>query len=65
MPGVIDPKLCDHYAIQSQLKLKKPPFERKEITYRKLGSVDIESLRTDIKSSSLLSDYSVTDLILL
>ena len=49
-----DVKLCDHYAVHSQVKLKKPPFERK---------VDIESPRTDIKSSTLLSDYSGMDLI--
>ena len=62
MPGLINPKLFDHYAIRSQVKLKKPSFEQKEIIYRKLRAVDIEALQTDIKSSTLLSDYSDMDL---
>ena len=62
MPGLINPKLFDHYAIRSQVKLKKPSFEQKEIIYRKLRAVDIEVLQTDIKSSTLLSDYSDMDL---
>ena len=62
MPGLINPKLFDHYAIRSQVKLKKPSFEQKEIIYRKLRAVNIEALQTDIKSSTLLSDYSDMDL---
>ena len=62
MPGLINPKLFDHYAIRSQVKIKKPSFEQKEIIYRKLRAVDIEALQTDIKSSTLLSDYSNMDL---
>ena len=27
IPGLINPKLFDHYAIRSQVKLKKPSFE--------------------------------------
>ena len=57
MSGVINPKLCNHHAVHSQVKLKKPPFVRKEITYRKLRSVNIESLPTDIKSSTPMSDF--------
>jgi len=62
MPGLINPKPFDHYAIHSQVKLKKPSFEQKKITYRKLRAVNIEALQTDIKSSTLLSDYSDIDL---
>ena len=62
VPGLISPTLFDHYAIHSQVKLNKPSFERKEITYRKLRAVSIEALQTDIKSSTLLSDYSDMDL---
>ena len=40
MPGLINPKPFDHYAIHSQVKLKKPSFEQKEITYRKLRAVN-------------------------
>ena len=62
MPGVINPKLFDHYAIHSQMKLKKPFFEQREITYRKHRAVNTQSLQTDIKSLTLLSDYSDMDL---
>ena len=62
MPGLINPPLFDHYAIHSQVKLKKPSFERKEIPYRKLRAVTIEALQTDTKSSTSLSDYSDMDL---
>ena len=57
MPGLTNPK-----PIHSQVKLKKPSFEQNEITYRKLRAVNIEALQTDIKSSTLLSDYSDIDL---
>ena len=49
--------MFDHYAVYSQVKLKKPPLERKDITYRKLRSVDTKLLQTDIMSSTFLSDY--------
>ena len=39
------------------MKLKKPPLERKDFTYRKLRSVDTKLLQTDIMSSTFLSDY--------
>lgn len=64
IPGLINPKLFDHYAIHSQVQLKNPSFERKEMTYSKLRAVSIEALQTDIKSSTLLSDYSDMDLCL-
>ena len=39
------------------MKLKRPLLEQKDITYRKLRSVDTKLLQTDIMSSTLLSDY--------
>ena len=54
--------LLDHYAIHSKVKLQKPSFEWKEIIYRTLRAVSIEALQADIKSSTLLSDYSDMDL---
>ena len=62
MPGLINPKLFDHYDIHSEMKLKKPFFERREITCRKHRAVTTESLQTDIKSLTLLSDFSDMDL---
>ena len=63
VPNLISPKLFDHYAVHSQVKLKKPFFQRREITYRKLKAVDTESLQNDIKLSTLLSDYTGLDLV--
>ena len=45
------------------MKLKKPFFERKEITYRKIRAVNIEALEADIMSLALLSVYSDMDLL--
>ena len=39
------------------MKLKRPLLEQKDITYRKLRSVDTKLLQTDIMSSTFLSDY--------
>lgn len=60
---LINPKLFDHYAVHSQVKIIKPFFQCKEITYRKLKAIDTESLRNDIKFSTLLSDYTGLDLV--
>ena len=57
MSEVINPKLSNHHAVRSQVKLKNPLFVRKNVTYRKLRSVNIQSLQTDIKSSTLMSDF--------
>ena len=46
-----DPMLSDHSAD----RLKKPPLERKEISYRKLHSVNMDSFNDDLKQSNLLT----------
>ena len=37
---VHDPVISDHLAMHCQLAFTKPPFEKKEIHYRKLRSID-------------------------
>ena len=54
VPGLIN-SIFDQCAVHSQVKLNKPSFERKEITYRKLRAVSIEALQTDNLSSRQLS----------
>ena len=45
-----DPMLSDHSAVHCKLRLKKPPPERKEISCRKLHSVNIDSFNDDLKA---------------
>ena len=45
---------CDHFAVHCQQNFVQPPFKRKNITNRKLKSVDIDSLRSDVMQSSLI-----------
>ena len=50
-----DPMLSDHSAVHCKLRLKKPPPERKEISRRKLHSVNMDSFNDDLKQSNLLT----------
>ena len=50
-----DPMLSDHSAVHCKLRLKKPPPERKEISCRKLHSVNVDSFNDDLKRSNLLT----------
>ena len=51
--NVTDPCLSDHLAGRCTLSLPKTAFERKEIQYRKLKSVDISLFRLDISNAFL------------
>ena len=51
---VFDPVLSDHFVVGCTLSLRKRPFEKKEICYRKLKSVNIEDFRQDIANSALV-----------
>ena len=50
---VQDSCISDHYTVMCELRFKKPRFERKTITFRKLKSVDINSFSEDIEHSRL------------
>ncbi len=58
---VKDPVLSDHHAVHCKLKLKKLPAERQEVSFRKLKSININSMREDLKSSTVTTD-AYTDL---
>ena len=51
--NVTDPSLSDHLAVRCCLSLPKTAFERKEIQYRKLKSVDISLFRSDLSNAFL------------
>lgn len=53
---VSDPVLSDHHAVHCKVLLTKPPFARKEVTYRKLKGINFPRFRSDIMNSILLSD---------
>jgi len=50
--------ISDHAAIYFYLMLKKPAFEKKLITFRKLRSVDSNNFGSDDLNSSLPSLFS-------
>ena len=52
---VFDPVISDHYLVSCSLALPKKAFERKEVSYRKLKSIDLQELRDDISDSPLIS----------
>ena len=51
--NVTDPCLSDHLAVRRLLSLPKTAFERKEIQYRKLKSVDISLFRSELSDAFL------------
>ena len=53
---VHDLAISDHFAVSCTLALRKVPFERKRLCYRKLKSIDVSELRGDIANSSLMID---------
>ena len=52
---VFAPVISDHYLVSCSLALPKKAFERKEVSYRKLKSIDLRELRNDISYSPLVS----------
>ena len=49
----IDYLFSDHFSVLCTLNLDKPVLSVKEVSYRKIYSVDMESFRNDILSSDL------------
>ena len=54
-----DPVISDHLAVGCTLSIPKKAFEKKEVSYRKIKSVDVGQLREDIKNSCLVDPVSV------
>ena len=47
-----DPIISDHFAVHCDLGVQKPKFSKKKVTFRKLRSIDIDSLYEDIGNSN-------------
>ena len=50
--------ISDHAAVHFHLMLKKPVFDKKLITFRKLRSIDFDSFGSDVTNSSLSSLFA-------
>ena len=48
---IVGPFISDHAAIICKLKLKKPPSIYREMQFRKLNQINIDSLRTAVSDS--------------
>ena len=59
---VTDPLISDHFCVSYTVDMCKPPFPKKEISYRKMKSIDLEQFKFDIENSRLISaKYSTCD----
>ena len=56
---IFDPVMSDHCAVHCNLRVQEPHFTKKKVYYRKLCSLDIESICEDILTSPLLQDQAV------
>ena len=52
---IISTGFSDHYAVHLRLPLQKPPLQRKEISYRKLRSIDICAFKADFLESPFVT----------
>ena len=57
---VRDTDISDHYWVECTLQGPKPKTVRKEVTYRKIKAIEVESFKDDIMSSSLSHPESFT-----
>ena len=57
-----DPDLSDHLAVIGKLLFAKPSFEKKEILFRNLKSIDMETFRRDLSNSDFLNQTGDHDL---
>ena len=47
-----DPIVSDHFAVHCDLGVQKPKFSKKNVTFRKLRLINIDSLYKDIGNSN-------------
>ena len=52
--SVSDPDLSDHFVVHCNILITKPSFERKEIEFRKLKTIDTKMICDELFNSSLL-----------
>ncbi len=54
----VDHRISDHDSIICVLRAKRPPLERKIVTFRKIKAIDSKSFANDIANSVLATDLS-------
>ena len=52
--SVCDPDLSAHFVVHCDILITKPSFERKEIEFRKLKTIDTKMISDELLNSSLL-----------
>ncbi len=57
---VHDPGISDHYAIQFELSIEKPPLPTQKIQYRKIKAIDLDNFRKDIQNANLGSSPAMS-----
>ena len=61
-PWSDDTLLSDHFPVNCLLNSSKPPLPVKQISFRRICSIDLQLLRKDISESILCSESSVSSL---
>ena len=59
--NVHDSSMSDHFTVMCSLNIRKPCFQKKVVSSRKLKSIDFDALKSCIERSALLS-HDVTDI---
>ena len=61
----VDTKISDHFSVLFKVGIQKPPPIRKDITFRKLHSIDVDDFNRDLKDklASLDKSHSVEGLV--
>lgn len=56
----VDDMISDHNIVSCSFQMRKPSYPRRDVTYRKMRSIDHESFRADLHDSVLLTDPADT-----
>ena len=56
-----DPGVSDHFSVDFSLNLAKPRHMKKDIIYRDVKNIDLDSLRNDIKEIEFKKSGNVTE----
>ena len=59
--NVHDSSISDHFTVMCSLNIRKPCFQKKVVSSRKLKSIDFDALKSCIERSALLS-HDLTDI---
>ena len=60
-PPIVGRFISDHASVCCKLLPEKPPFKKKELSYRKYKSIDLERFKSDLEASSLCLDHRTVE----